>query len=1258
MTFVAAPDFEAPADADLNNIYEVTVQVADSHGAVDSQQLHVTVTNVNEAPTAVDGSLTTEEDTTATGTLNATDVDSSTLTYSLVDVSNAHGTVTITDDQTGAYSYAPAADFNGSASFTFQVNDGELDSNIASVSITVNSVNDAATITGQSTANLTETDSVLTTGGTLSVTDPDSPQTFVAQTGVAGDNGYGHFSIDEAGNWTYTTDTAHNEFVDGTTYTDSFTVSSYDGTASQVVTVSILGANDAAILSSDTENLTETDAAADISSSGALTISDVDSQAAFVAQTNTAGQYGSFSIDASGAWTYTASTAHDEFVAGVTYTDAFGAYSADGTSTSVTIDILGTDDAPVAVVDSYAVDEDSTITLSQADLKGNDTDVNNSNAQLSVTAVANASNGAVVLNGDGTITFTPATNFNGTAGFDYTLSDGSLTAIGHVTVTVNPVDDAPVANDDAATVDEDNSVTVNVLADDTDADNLSGPANAGLTISSATNGANGAVEIAGDQLTLIYQPAANFNGTDTFTYTITDPTGLTSTATVRVTINPVNDAPVAAPISQDANEDEPLTLTASFTDPDAGDTFTFSIDSTGTLGSVTNNGDGTFTYDPNGKFESLPAGVTATDTFQYTVTDAGGLSSNQTVTVRIVGTNDPATFGGDNSGTVAEDTALTASGQLTVADIDTDESSFQSAGTTPTAFGSFAIDTDGNWTYTLDNTNPAVQTLAQGETLTDSFTVYSLDSTSQTVTITIAGTNNAPVADGGTLNTTANAAATGTLSAHDVDHGSSVTFSLVDVSNAHGNVVITDSSTGAYTYTPNANFSGTASFTFLANDGLIDSNIATITITVTPGSPAYVSNGDLIVTGDSTDDTIAIDQSGSDITATINGKSYGPFSGVNGSIKLFANEGNDNISVASAVTVPVELHGGAGNDTLQGGAGSDLLDGGDGDDSLVATSGNDTLDGGAGNDTLRAGSGNDSLIGGDGLDSLMAAAGNDMLDGGAGDDTLRGGSGSDILYGGDGDDSLVATTGNDTLYGGLGNDTLRAGSGNDVVYGGDGDDSLMGGSGWDTLDGGAGNDTLRGGSGRDVMYGSAGDDSLIGGSGIDTLDGGAGNDTIRAGSGTDVAYGGDGDDSLIGGAGADTLLAGAGNDTLDGGSGDDYLDGGAGNDNLDGGAGADVLVGGDGSDVLVGGAGNDFLIGGLGSDSLLGNAADDILVGGYTDYDANAIALRAILDVWAGSGTYQQRIARIESTSFAYALLVDPAGQARSPCTTTLPSTT
>ncbi|RWP72736.1 MAG: adhesin, partial [Mesorhizobium sp.] len=200
-------------------------------------------------------------------------------------------------------------------------------------------------ITGTSTANLTETDAAQNTGGTLSATDVDSSAAFVVQTNVAGSNGYGTFSIDAAGVWTYTMNDAHDEFVGGTTYTDSITVATADGT-SQLITVSILGTNDAAVITgTSTANLTETDAAQN--TGGTLSATDVDSSAAFVVQTNVAGSngYGTFSIDAAGVWTYTMNDAHDEFVGGTTYTDSITVATADGTSQLITVSILGTNDA-------------------------------------------------------------------------------------------------------------------------------------------------------------------------------------------------------------------------------------------------------------------------------------------------------------------------------------------------------------------------------------------------------------------------------------------------------------------------------------------------------------------------------------------------------------------------------------------------------------------------------------------------------------------------------------------------------------------------------------------------------------------------------------------------------------------------------------------------------------------------------------------------------------------------------------------------
>src|SRR5207253_1777119 len=178
--------------------------------------------------------------------------------------------------------------------------------------------------------------------------DPDSPQGFVAQTNVAGANGT--FSIAANGAWTYTANSAFDNLNVGQSVSDTFTVTSADGTMS-TVQVTINGTNDAAVLSSASVSLTETGAV--LSTSGGLTVTDVDSAQTFVPQSNVAGTNGTFSIAANGAWTYTAHCAFDNLNVGQSVSDTFTVASADGTTSTVQVTINGTNDA--AVVSSATV---------------------------------------------------------------------------------------------------------------------------------------------------------------------------------------------------------------------------------------------------------------------------------------------------------------------------------------------------------------------------------------------------------------------------------------------------------------------------------------------------------------------------------------------------------------------------------------------------------------------------------------------------------------------------------------------------------------------------------------------------------------------------------------------------------------------------------------------------------------------------------------------------------------------------------------
>lgn len=217
-----------------------------------------------------------------------------------------------------------------------------------------------------------------------------------------------------------------------------------------------------------------------------------------------------------------------------------------GTDTAeVVVTVNPVNDGPVAVDDLADTMEDEAVVI---DLLGNDTDVDGDDLTLASLSVP-ADQGTVVDNGDGTVTFTPALNFNGTATIDYTVSDGNGgTDDGQAIVNVGAVNDGPTANDDMATTDEDTPVTIDVLGNDSDPDGDD------LTITGASVPAEqGTVEIVNNEL--LFTPAENFNGDATISYSITDGHGGTSSAEVAVTVTPVNDDPVAVDDIETTDED-------------------------------------------------------------------------------------------------------------------------------------------------------------------------------------------------------------------------------------------------------------------------------------------------------------------------------------------------------------------------------------------------------------------------------------------------------------------------------------------------------------------------------------------------------------------------------------------------------------------------------------------------------------------------------------------------------------------------------
>ncbi|MGE8485443.1 MAG: VCBS domain-containing protein, partial [Pseudomonas sp.] len=717
-----------------------TIQVSDGLGGVDTQQVTVTVTGSNDAPVLSFASGNelgvVQEDSrlSVSGQFSSSDIDhDATATWTINgSATGTYGSIAV--DSTGQWTYTLANGTNGVASavqslqagethnevFTIQVSDGLGGVDTQQVTVTVTGSNDAAVL---SSANdtLTETNAPLTTGGSLTVSDIDSAATFVAQTNIAGS--YGQFSIGTDGAWTYVANSAHNEFAAGTTYTDTFTVSSADGTLTSV-TVHILGTNDAAVLSAGTANLTETNAAVDISTAGTLTISDVDSAATFVAQTNTAGSYGQFSIGTDGAWTYVANSAHNEFAAGTTYTDTFAVSSADGTLTSVTVHILGTNDAAVLSAGTAnltetnaAVDISTAGTLTISDVDSAATFVAQTNTAGSYGQFSIGTDGAwTYVANSAHNEFAAGTTYTDT--FAVSSADGTLTS---VTVHIAGSNDSPTITSNGAgatasiNVAENTTAITTVTATDVDlpAQTLS------YSIVGGVDAAKFSIVSGTGVLSFISAP--NFEApTDTGTNNVYDVIVRASDGTlfddqaIAVTVTGVNDnSPVitsngaGATASVNVAENTTAVTTVAATDADLpAQTLTYSI-----VGGVDAakfsivSGTGVLSFISAPNFEA-PTDTGTNNVYDVIVRASDGtLFDDQAIAVTVTGVNDNSPVitsngaGATASINVLENTTAVTTVVATDADLPAQTLSYSILNTAGTDFSKFSISSSGVLTF-------------------------------------------------------------------------------------------------------------------------------------------------------------------------------------------------------------------------------------------------------------------------------------------------------------------------------------------------------------------------------------------------------------------------------------------------------------------------------------------------------------------------------------------------------------------------------
>src|SRR5205823_2571348 len=339
----------------------------------------------------------------------------------------------------------------------------------ATVTVNVAAVNDAPVITAAS-LTVAEGGTVLITAANVGVNDPDSSSFAFTVSNVT----HGSFQTTTDGvTWSNaisftTADLAasHVRFVhDGSVTAPTFSIQANDGAALNnlsnvfVGSVSFNNVNHAPVatpvtLAAGTEDTSYTITAATLLAG----VTDVDGPSLSITAVSVASGGGSLVDTGNGTWSYTPA-ANYRGAASFSYTVSDGASTS--SPATVTVNVVAVNDAPVAVADTLAATEDTAVTYTAAQLLGNDTDVDNSNAQLSIASVTSGTGGTAVLNANGTVTFTPNANFSGAASFSYTVSDGASTSSpATVTVNVAAVNDAPVITAASLTVAEGGTVLI------------------------------------------------------------------------------------------------------------------------------------------------------------------------------------------------------------------------------------------------------------------------------------------------------------------------------------------------------------------------------------------------------------------------------------------------------------------------------------------------------------------------------------------------------------------------------------------------------------------------------------------------------------------------------------------------------------------------------------------------------------------------------------------------------------------------------
>uniref|UniRef100_UPI0031CE1669 Ig-like domain-containing protein n=1 Tax=Chitinophaga sp. TaxID=1869181 RepID=UPI0031CE1669 len=598
-------------NADYNGPDSFTITIDDGNGGAVIITINITVTPVNDAPTAFNQIVTTPEDTQYAGSVIGTDADGDALTYSKAS-DPAHGTAIVNAD--GTFTYSPNANYNGPDLFTIQLNDNHGGTTTVTITITVTPVNDAPTAADQTITTPEDTPY----NGSVTGNDVDGDVLTYAK---ATDPSHGTVIVNSSGTYTYTPATDYNG-------PDSFTITINDGnggTVTVTVNITVVPVNDAPAATNQTITTPE-----DTPYNGSVTGTDADGDA-LTYNKSTDPLHGTATVNADGTYAYTPNANYngaDNFT--IVINDGHG-----GTTTiTVNITVTPVNDAPTGSDLNITTPKNTAYT---GNITGNDIDGD----VLTYSKATDPSHGTVVVNTNGSFTYTPATGYVGNDNFTVVISDGQTSTTVTVYITVTQVVTHPGITLVKTAVRDGNVITYT------------------FTITNTGDVALTNVILADPMINLnasisaTLQPGEVVTQTATYTLTQTDKENesVTNTATVSgvspdlVTVSDIsgttagNDTPTTitvpgVPKAKNDEYDTRVNTRISFNPVDNDNLGTSTLQ---TLSIVTQVQHGTLSFDVNGNCEYLPdQGYVGDDTFTYTITDADGYVSNvATVTIHI-----------------------------------------------------------------------------------------------------------------------------------------------------------------------------------------------------------------------------------------------------------------------------------------------------------------------------------------------------------------------------------------------------------------------------------------------------------------------------------------------------------------------------------------------------------------------------------------------------------------------------------------------